>query len=529
MNAVSGLLSAATAEAIPRTYNFARDIFERNDTRRNRVAYIDQSGSWTYQQLRQRAESFSHVLEALQVRPEERVLMCMLDSIDWPTVFLGTLYAGRVAVPVNTLMTEDDYRFMLEDSRARVLVVSQELYPKVANLIGTIYGLKVIVSGQNPHGHQLLEDLLKSVADNLAYRGPTTTRDDIAFWLYTSGSTGKPKAAVHVHADLRLTNDLYAAPILGLTENDVVYSVAKLFFAYGLGNAMTFPLSVGATTVLLPDRPMPDAVALILRKYKVTVFFAVPTFYAAFLASNVAPTQKEVSMRCCVSAGEALPADVGRRWHERYGVDILDGLGSTEMLHIFLSNRSGEVKYGTTGKPVPGYAVRLIDDDGEVVKTKGTMGELQVRGPTSAIMYWNNREQSRSTFLGEWTRSGDKYMEDEDGYYVYCGRRDDMLKVGGIYVSPFEVEGALQSHPDVLEAAVVAWPDEEALIKPKAFVVLKVPERACDEMVRALQEHCKSKLAPYKYPRWIEFRLDLPKTATGKIQRFRLRAELPGA
>jgi benzoate-CoA ligase len=270
-------------------------------------------------------------------------------------------------------------------------------------------------------------------------------------------------------------------------------------------------------------------VALILKKYRVTVFFAVPTFYAAFLASNVVPTQKEVSMRCCVSAGEALPADVGRRWHERYGVDILDGLGSTEMLHIFLSNRSGEVKYGTTGKPVPGYAVRLIDDDGEVIKTKGTMGELQVRGPTSAIMYWNNREQSRTTFLGEWTRSGDKYFEDEDGYYVYCGRRDDMLKVGGIYVSPFEVEGALQSHPDVLEAAVVAWPDGEELIKPKAFVVLKSPDRAGDDMARTLQEHCKTKLAPYKYPRWIEFRIDLPKTATGKIQRFRLRAESPGA
>jgi benzoate-CoA ligase family protein len=529
MSAVSGLLSAATAEAIPRTYNFARDIFERNNTRRDRIAYIDQSGSWTYQQLRQRAESFAHVLEALQVRPEERVLMCLLDSIDWPTVFLGTLHAGRVAVPVNTLMTEDDYRYMLEDSRARVLVVSQELYPKFANLIGMVYGLKVIVSGQNPHGHQLLEDLLKSVADSLPYRGPTTTRDDIAFWLYTSGSTGRPKAAVHVHADLRLTNELYAAPILGLTENDVVYSVAKLFFAYGLGNAMTFPLSVGATTVLLPDRPGPEAVALILKKYKVTVFFAVPTFYAAFLASNLAPTQNEVAMRCSVSAGEALPPEVGRRWQQRYGVDILDGLGSTEMLHIFLSNRSGEVKYGTTGKPVPGYAVRLIDDDGEVIKTKGTMGELQVRGPTSAIMYWNNREQSRATFVGEWTRSGDKYMEDEDGYYVYCGRRDDMLKVGGIYVSPFEVEGALQSHPDVLEAAVVAWPDEEALIKPKAFVVLKAPDRACDDMARLLQDHCRTKLAPYKYPRWIEFRSDLPKTATGKIQRFRLRAESPGA
>jgi len=231
-----------------------------------------------------------------------------------------------------------------------------------------------------------------------------------------------------------------------------------------------------------------------------------------------------LKLRRCVSAGEALPPGVGRRWSERYGVEILDGLGSTEMLHIFLSNRPGDVKYGASGKPVPGYDMRIVDDDGALVQ-RGEMGELQVRGPTSAVMYWNNREQSRATFLGEWTRSGDKYIEDEDGYYVYCGRRDDMLKVGGIYVSPFEVEGALQSHSDVLEAAVVAWPDEDELIKPKAFVVLKSADKACEEFARALQEHCKQKLAAYKYPRWIEFRTDLPKTATGKIQRFKLGAE----
>ena len=371
---------------------------------------------------------------------------------------------------------------------------------------------------------------LEKHLEGVPVRGATnplpTTCDSIAFWLYTSGSTGKPKAAVHVHADLRLTNDLYAAPILGINENDVCFSVAKLFFAYGLGNAMTFPLSVGATTVLLPDRPTPDGVAALLRNHQVTVFYAVPTFYAAFLASAAAPAREELKLRRCISAGEALPPDIGRRWKERYGVDILDGLGSTEMLHIFLSNRASDVKYGTSGKPVPGYDIRLVADDGAVIEKQGEMGELQVRGPTSAIMYWNNREQSRSTFLGEWTRSGDKYIQDEDGYYVYCGRRDDMLKVGGIYVSPFEVEGALQSHPDVLEAAVVAWPDEDQLIKPKAFVVLKSADAACDALAVALQEHCKQKLAAYKYPRWIEFRTDLPKTATGKIQRFRLRAEV---
>jgi benzoate-CoA ligase len=287
---------------------------------------------------------------------------------------------------------------------------------------------------------------------------------------------------------------------------------------------MTFAMSAGATTVLMADRPTPDGVAALLRQHPVTVFYGVPTFYAAFLASPNAPAKGEVKLRRCVSAGEALPPEVGRRWSERYGVDILDGLGSTEMLHIFLSNAPGDTKYGTTGKPVPGYDIRLVDDDGLPVK-QGEMGELLVRGPTSAVMYWNNREQSRNTFLGEWTRSGDKYTQDEQGYYVYCGRRDDMLKVSGLYVSPFEVEGALQTHADVLECAVVAWLDGDGLTKPKAFVVLKAHDKACDDLARALQDHVKTRLAPFKYPRWIEFRRDLPKTATGKIQRFKLRAE----
>jgi benzoate-CoA ligase len=287
---------------------------------------------------------------------------------------------------------------------------------------------------------------------------------------------------------------------------------------------LTFPLSAGATTVLLGERPTPEAVAEILRKHQVTVFFAVPTFYAGFLASAAAPGRSDVKLRLCVSAGEALPLDVGRRWSERYGVDILDGLGSTEMLHIFVSNRQGAVKYGTSGVPVPGYDIKLVDDDGLEVAA-GEMGELLVRGPTSAIMYWNNRVQSRATFLGEWTRSGDKYIQDDDGYLVYCGRRDDMLKVSGMYVSPFEVEGALQSHPEVLEVAVIGWPDDDRLIKPKAYVILKSADKADEAMTRLLQEHVKQQLAPFKYPRWIEFRTELPKTATGKIQRFKLRME----
>ena len=516
--------------AIPRQYNFAADILDRNlkAGRANIPAFIDPRGSWTYGQLADRVARFATALRTLGVRREERVLICLTDTIDWPTAFLGCLKAGVVAVPVNTLMTEDDYRYMLADSRAHMLVVSEALYPKFANLIAAAPDLgHVVVSGDNARGRHRFEDLVAGAAPDAATA--STSNDDIAFWLYTSGSTGKPKGAVHAHADLRLTDDLYGGPLLGITENDVCYSVAKLFFAYGLGNALTFPMSAGAATVLLPDRPTPDGIAALLRQHPVTVFYAVPTFYAAFLASPNAPRRAELKLRRCVSAGEALPEDVGRRWLERYVVDILDGIGSTEMLHIFLTNRLGAVKYGTSGKPLPGYDLKLVDDDGLPVP-KGEMGELLVRGPTSAIMYWNNREQTRSTFLGEWTRSGDKYLEDADGYFVYCGRRDDMLKVSGLYVSPFEVEGALLTHADVLEAAVVAWPDADALIKPKAFVVLKdagkaADAKARDAMSRALQDHVKSKLAPYKYPRWIEFRSDLPKTATGKIQRFKLRAE----
>ncbi len=528
MDDTSAFPVANAADAIPRIYNFADDILCRNlkAGRAGKPAFIDPRGTWTYGQLAERVSRFGHVLRNLDIAPEDRILLCLTDTIDWPTAFLGAIKAGVVAVPVNTLLNENDYRFMLTDSRAKLLVVSEELYPRFTDLIGTCPDLKVvIVSGNNGHGHSRLEDLLQSASgpDHTA----STTRDDMCFWLYTSGSTGQPKGAVHVHANPRLTADLYGGPVLGLTEDDIVYSVAKLFFAYGLGNAMTFPMAVGATTVLMPGRPTPEAVAELLRRHPVTAFFGVPTFYAAFLASAAAPARDQLRLRICVSAGEALPKDVGRRWSERYGVDILDGLGSTEMLHIFLSNRVGDVHYGTTGKPVPGYDIRLVGDDGAVVKP-GELGELQVRGPTSAVMYWNNREQSRTTFLGEWTRSGDKYIEDTDGYYLYCGRRDDMLKVGGVYVAPFEVEGALLSHPDVLEAAVVAWPDDDKLIKPKAFVVLKPACDATDDTARALQEHCRQRLATFKYPRWVEFRKDLPKTATGKIQRFKLRAEAPG-
>jgi benzoate-CoA ligase len=514
---------------VQRDYNFAADVLQSNLAagRASKPAYIDARGVLTYAQLADRVVRFGAALRGLGIRREERVLLALLDTADWPVAFLGCLKAGIIAVPVNTLLTEDDYCFMLADSRAKCLVVSEALFPKFEKLIAGSRDLEhVIVSGNNPHGYRLFEDVI-GADEPEDYTAPTVA-DEMAFWLYTSGSTGKPKGAVHVHASLKLTADLYGTPVAGLKESDVCYSVAKLFFAYGLGNAMTFPLTVGATTVLLPDRPTPDGVAALLRKYPVTVFYAVPTFYAAFLNGPNAPRRDEVKIRRCISAGEALPEEIARTWKERYGVDISDGLGTTEMLHIYLTNAPGATKYGTTGKPVPGYEIKLIGEDGEPVK-QGEMGELYARGPTAAIMYWNNREKSRSTFQGAWTRSGDKYIEDADGYYVCCGRADDMLKVSGIYVSPFEVEAALSSHPDVLEAAVVGWGDEQKLVKPKAYVVLKEPNKASDSLIRALQEHVKAKLAPYKYPRWIEFRTELPKTATGKIQRFKLRAEGPGA
>jgi benzoate-CoA ligase len=370
--------------------------------------------------------------------------------------------------------------------------------------------------------HSQLKELLAK-AEPKAQAAPTT-RDDMCFWLYSSGSTGAPKGTVHLHSHLIATAELYAKPILGIRESDLVFSAAKLFFAYGLGNALTFPMAVGATTVLMAERPTPDAVFKRLVEKGPTIFYGVPTLYAALLASPSFPKKEQLKLRICTSAGEALPEGLGKRWTERTGVEILDGIGSTEMLHIFISNRPGDVRYGTTGKPVPGYEVRLIDDQGNVITKPGELGELQISGPTSAIMYWNQRSRTKDTFRGPWTRSGDKYSFDEQGYYTYGGRSDDMLKVSGIYVSPVEVEAALISHEGVLEAAVVGVEDEQKLVKPKAFVVLKPGNTGDEKLKAALQQHVKDKLAPYKYPRWIEFATDLPKTATGKIQRFKLRS-----
>ena len=506
---------------IPHAYNAASDLLGRHSHHPEKPAYIDASSgkSLSYAALNEQSHRFAQGLLSLGLQPEQRVLLCMHDGLPWPVVFLGCLLAGVVPVAVNTLLTSQDYLYMLQDSRARALLVSDALWPVFAPVVDASPDLTHIVSDEGKATPKGL-----SVASLIAHHDPLpsaapTLSDDVCFWLYSSGSTGSPKGTVHLHSHLIQTGELYGRGVLGLREDDVVFSAAKLFFAYGLGNALTFPLTVGATTVLLGKRPTPADVYQVLVQHQPTVFYGVPTLFAGLLAHSERPSASQLNLRVCTSAGEALPADIGHKWSHEYGVDILDGIGSTEMLHIFLSNQPGKVRYGTTGQAVPGYQLRLVNDQGELCGDD-ELGELQISGPSAALMYWHNREKTKHTFAGEWTRSGDKYSRDADGFYTYGGRSDDMLKVGGIYVSPFEVEASLMSHPSVLEAAVVGKADEEGLIKPKAFVVLKAGEVASPE---ALQAHVKSQLAPYKYPRWVELRSELPKTATGKIQRFKLR------
>ena len=507
---------------IPRQYNAAQALLARHSQRAEKVAFIDAvSGEQlTFGQLNEQAWRFANVLRAQGFEPESRVLLCMLDTPQWPVVFLGCMLAGVVPVATNTLLTTKDFDYMLRDSRARGLLVSNALLPAFNDLIGQLPDLKtVIVSGATTATPHLSLEQLLTQADATPHCADTCA-DDICFWLYSSGSTGSPKGTVHLHSHLIQTAELYGQGVLGIRESDVVYSAAKLFFAYGLGNAFTFPMSVGATTVLLPSRPTTDDVFGILQKHQPTIFYGVPTLYASLLAAPNRPPKSALNLRVCTSAGEALPAEIGKKWNAEYGCEILDGIGSTEMLHIFLSNRPGEVRYGTTGKAVPGYELRIVNEDGKEC-ADGEIGELQINGPSAALMYWNNRAKTKATFAGEWTRSGDKYTRDADGYYTYGGRSDDMLKVGGIYVSPFEVEASLMTHPSILEAAVVGMADTDGLIKPKAYVVLKPNQNITTDDVKA---HVKSQLAPYKYPRWIEFVNELPKTATGKIQRFKLRA-----
>ncbi|WP_299620875.1 benzoate-CoA ligase family protein [uncultured Tateyamaria sp.] len=478
--------------------------------------------SLTYGALAEHSGRAAAALLALGVRPEERMAMLVLDQIEFPVLFWGALKAGVIAVPLNTLLAAPVYDSILRDSRATVLVVSQLLYAGVAPVLADNPYLKhVIVIGDKDGDHTIAYDAFMAGGDTVLPAFDASP-DETAFWLYSSGSTGQPKGVHHVHSAMQATAETYGAQVLGIQPDDVIFSAAKFFFAYGLGNAMTFPMSVGATAIIYAGRPTPDVVYDIIKTEKPTIFCGVPTLYAALVAHIEAVGAPDSPLRLCISAGEALPENVGTRWRTAIGVDILDGVGSTEMLHIFLSNAPGDVVYGTSGVAVPGYELRLVDEAGQDVGVD-EVGELLVNGASAAGGYWNKREKSRQTFEGVWTRTGDKYERRADGRYVYCGRTDDMFKVSGIWVSPFEVEQAISSHASVLECAVVAAQDDDGLNKPKAFVVVHGDRP--DDLEDQLRDHVKDRIGKWKYPRWIECVESLPKTATGKIQRFKLRRD----
>ena len=506
-------------------FNFAQYLFDANTARPNKTAYIDDYGCLSYAQLQDQAQRFASGLRAAGIHREERVLLVMQDMREWVVAFLGAMYAGVVPVAVNTLLTRDDYAYMLENSRAQAIFTNGALVSAVQQALqASTHEVQRIWVAHPEEAEQPLpagfEPLQPWIDQQQPQTQPAKTLgDDPGFWLYSSGSTGKPKGTVHTHANPYWTAELYGKPVLGLTENDICFSAAKLYFAYGLGNGVSFPLSVGATVVLMAERPTPDATFTRWTRNQPTVFFGAPTGYAGMLANPALPKREEVSLRMCSSAGEALPAEIAQRFKAHFGADIVDGIGSTEMLHIFLSNRPDDIRYGTTGKAVPGYEIELRGEDGQAV-ADGEIGDLFIKGPSAALMYWCNREKTRDTFRGEWLKSGDKYLRDADGYYTYAGRSDDMLKVSGIYVSPFEVEATLMQHPAVLEAAVIGKTDTEGLTKTKSFVVCKPGQSVSEQELKAF---VKERLAPYKYPRFIEFVDELPKTATGKIQRFRLR------
>ncbi|HEX5210202.1 MAG TPA: benzoate-CoA ligase family protein [Pseudolabrys sp.] len=516
-----------------RPYNAVSDFVDSHIAhgRAGKVAFIDPDRSLTYGELLARSVRFANALRALGIRHEERVALLLHDTVDYPVAFWGTIRAGSVALPLNTFLTVSQYAYMLSDSRAAALVASTPLVESIRPALEKLPHLKTIIlvdaGDDKPDfpGRDVyrFEDVIAQ-ASGETFTAETLS-DDVAFWMYTSGSTGDPKGVKHVHTSLMATAKLFGQGVVGIHEGDVVHSAAKLFFAYGLGNAMTFPLSVGATAVLWPQRPTPDGVLEVMRKHCPTIFYGVPSLYTALLAhSGIAKGMGSDRLRVCVSAGEALPAHVGERWRDVVGVDVLDGIGSTEMLQTFLSNRPGDIRYGSTGKPVPGYETRIVDDKGHELAA-GEVGELIVRGPSAAEGYWNQRAKSRRTFAGEWTYTGDKFRRDADGYYYYCGRTDDMFKVSGMWVSPFDVEAALISHEAVLEAAVIGKEDADGLVKPKAFIVLKNGYVADDSLLEKLRLHVKETAGAWKYPRWIELREGLPRTATGKIQRFKLRDE----
>ena len=512
---------------VPDQFNVATAFLDRHlaEGRGSKTAVYSEGATYTYAQIAELANRVGNGLLNLGVDLEQRVALLLLDSPQFVAAFFGTIKIGTVVVPMNTVLRPDDYVYLLNDSRARVLFISSSIWQTISHLRSQLKYLRhVIVAGLNEPETAVLHDFEHFVSNaSSTLQAAETHKDDSALWLYSSGSTGFPKGCVHLQHDMLYCTEYYGKSVLGITENDITFSAAKLYFAYGLGNGLYFPFGVGASTILYPGRPLAEDMFKVVQQYRPTIFFGVPTLYASMLALPDAHTRFDFSsVRVCVSAGEALPADILRRWEQTFGVQILDGIGSTEILHIFISNRLGEIRAGSTGKLVPGYSAMITDEAGHVVQ-QGDIGNLLIAGDSITSQYWNKHEKTKNTLNGHWIATGDKYYQDAEGYYWYCGRSDDMLKVGGQWVSPVEVENTLIAHPAVLEAAVVGAIDEEKLVKPKAYVVLRQGYVPSEILSNELKNFVKEKLALFKYPRTIQFVSELPKTATGKIQRFLLR------